>query len=250
MKLTVRRIRPPIAALLAIAALWACQSTASAVFVSSTADAYGVSSTLTSTPVTGGPTVSATILPLYEATSNNPPGSNNTTGPAAFSFPGTLLSVTAGTVTDTATTIPAPTATGTSDIANLFVITAGPLSFAATAIHTTSTVTGDVGAFIASGSTTFTGLNLVVNGVAFNIASPPAPNTTVNLASAGIANATLILNEQILSGDGNTSRGITTNAFHLRYGVGGATTVGGQTIAGDLILGHTSALVNAAGAVP
>jgi len=248
MKLTVRRLRTSAAAVLAFAALWASQSTASAVFVSSTADAFGLSSSLASTPVTGGAPTTANIAPVYEAMSNNPPGSNTVVGPLSFaSAISPVLVVTVNSITDMATTLPAGTANGTSALTGLGLLTAGPISFSATSINTFSMVTGDVGAFTPTAGTTFAGQVLMIMGVAVVIPSSPAPNTPVNLAAAGIPNATLILNEQTLSGNGTTTRGITTNAFDLRFGVGGNTVVGGTTITGQLILGHSSASIIAAG---
>lgn len=43
----------------------------------------------------------------------------------------------------------------------------------------------------------------------------PPPNTSIDLAQLGIANATLVLNEQTTSGDGVTSSTQTSNALHL-----------------------------------
>ena len=47
----------------------------------------------------------------------------------------------------------------------------------------------------------------------------PPPNTAVDLSALGIAGATLILNEQTLSGDGVTSATLTSNALHLTLNV-------------------------------
>ena len=78
MKMSIRAHRPVSAVLLAFAALLAVQSPASAVFVSSTADAYAVSSTLTTS--VAGVVTSAAIPNAFEVMSVNPPGSTLTTG--------------------------------------------------------------------------------------------------------------------------------------------------------------------------
>jgi len=64
--------------------------------------------------------------------------------------------------------------------------------------------------------------------------SLPPPNTSIDLAAQGIAGATLILNEQTISGDGVGWSRMTANAIHLTLDVAGLITA-------DVTVGHTDA---------
>jgi len=64
--------------------------------------------------------------------------------------------------------------------------------------------------------------------------SLPPPNTSIDLAAQGIAGATLILNEQSITGDGTTWSRMTSNAIHLTLDVAGLITA-------DVTVGHTDA---------
>jgi hypothetical protein len=65
----------------------------------------------------------------------------------------------------------------------------------------------------------------------------PPPNTSIDLAALGIANASLVLNEQTISGDGVTSGGLATNALHLSLDA-----VGGL-ISADVVIAHSDSLL-------
>ncbi len=82
--------------------------------------------------------------------------------------------------------------------------------------------------------------NLVVNGVAV---SDPAPNTRMDLPGVGY----VVLNEQIPTGDGVTTSGITVNMIHvvLQQPILGllGQVVGYQTV-GNIIVGSASSGVN------
>ena len=76
--------------------------------------------------------------------------------------------------------------------------------------------------------------NLVVNGVQV---SDPAPNTRMDLPGVGY----VVFKEQIPTGDGVTSSGITVNMIHVvlqQVGLGGAQTTG------NIIVGSASSGVN------
>ena len=75
--------------------------------------------------------------------------------------------------------------------------------------------------------------NLVVNGT--SISSDVAPNTRVDLPGVGY----VVLNEQIPSGDGVTSSGLTVNMIHV---VLLNALTGAQT--GEIIVGSASSSVN------
>jgi len=64
--------------------------------------------------------------------------------------------------------------------------------------------------------------------------SLPPPNTSIDLAAQGIAGATLILNEQSITGDGVDWSRMTSNAIHLTLDVAGLITA-------DVTVGHTDA---------
>ena len=76
--------------------------------------------------------------------------------------------------------------------------------------------------------------NLVVNGVQV---SDPAPNTRMDLPGVGY----VVLNEQIPTGDGVTSSGITVNMIHVvlqQMGLSGVQTTG------NIVVGSASSGVN------
>jgi hypothetical protein len=70
-----------------------------------------------------------------------------------------------------------------------------------------------------------------------NLPSNPPANTSIDLAALGIANASLVLNEQTTSGDGVTSGGLATNALHLSLdAVGGLISADVEIAHGDTLL--------------
>jgi hypothetical protein len=71
-------------------------------------------------------------------------------------------------------------------------------------------------------------LGTAVPGLPLN----PAPNTTIDLGGLGIVGATLILNEQTISGDGVHSLATATNAIHLTIDVA-------QLVTADVIIAHS-----------
>jgi hypothetical protein len=122
------------------------------------------------------------------------------------------------------------------------------LGLGATTIQSQSTASS-VGGLSASGVTIIEGLTLtgsVFNNFTFDSSLFVNPNpNTVLFNALGLS---IILNEQIFSGNGVTSTGITTNAIHIGFNnfVAGA----GLTN-GDIIFGQTRASINAvSGAVP
>jgi len=120
-------------------------------------------------------------------------------------------------------------AQSTSEVEN--VSTAGG---AITADIVTAVATSYFGQFTGGTNTDGTGFtNLVVNGVA--VTTDVAPNTRVDLPGLGYA----ILNEQVPSGDGVTSWGITVNMIHvvLQDALTGLTT-------GEIVIGSASSSVS------
>lgn len=101
-----------------------------------------------------------------------------------------------------------------------------------------ASVSGDFGALIGSGDSTFTNAVLSVSGVNFIIVSNPAPNTVL-FSGGGLD---IVLNEQIVTGDGTSARGIEVNAIHLTM-----TDVPSALglLNGDVIWSHSEASLNA-----
>lgn len=106
-------------------------------------------------------------------------------------------------------------------------------------LGSTAQISGNFGSLAAVGTTTIQNLGLTVSGIPVNLSAyvnvPIAPNTSVNLAALGIANASLILNEQIIAGDQSS---IVVNAFHLNVNVA-------NSIVAQVILGHSQAQMTA-----
>ena len=100
---------------------------------------------------------------------------------------------------------------------------------------------GQSGAFSNADGSTFT--NLTVAGRSFSGDQAVAPNTNVSLPGVGY----VVLNEQIPTGDGVTSSGLTVNMIHVYLqsitggivdpltgqGIGGITTTTGEIIVGS-----------------
>lgn len=84
-----------------------------------------------------------------------------------------------------------------------------------------------------------------------NLESNPAPNTVIDLVSAGVtdmallASLTITLNEQIATGDGSTMTGLTTNAIHIELT---ALDLEGTTgvVESDIIIGQSKSSLTAA----
>ena len=116
------------------------------------------------------------------------------------------------------------------------------LSIDADTVQSTATVQGTCGiALNASGTTNI--VNAVVGGskgAGLSIAANPAPNTEL-LNVAGIR---VVLNEQIPSGNGVTTAGITVRAIHVVLANLSLGTIGGLT--GDIVIGESVASVNCA----
>lgn len=107
------------------------------------------------------------------------------------------------------------------------------INLSATTITSTSSVFGDGNTLSALGSSSLEDLTLSVAGVGnIIVGANPAPNTVV-LNALGIL---IIANEQILGGDGITSRSMTTNALRISI-----STLGGNVVGGDIIIGHSHA---------
>ncbi|NJC05388.1 hypothetical protein GGQ97_001181 [Sphingomonas kaistensis] len=125
---------------------------------------------------------------------------------------------------------------------------AGLFSIGATTIQSQSTASS-LGGLSATGSTTIEGLVIggsVLSGLNINASlfSNPDPNTVL----FDLGGLFIILNEQIMEGDGLTSLGITTNAIRVGFN---NFALGTGVANGNLIIGQSRASVTAAvAAVP
>lgn len=108
------------------------------------------------------------------------------------------------------------------------------ISVTSDAVVSSALVTGDFGALSASGTTMLVNTSISVNGVALVVTAEPSPNTVIfNLGGLSI-----ILNEQVLSGDGISTRGIEVNAIHISFD---NFLFGGGLVNGDVIISHADA---------
>jgi hypothetical protein len=101
-------------------------------------------------------------------------------------------------------------------------------------LSSSATVSGDFGALAATGSSSFTAVQITVNNVTFSLDPNYAANTQV-YNSGGIL---IIANEQIVGGDGISLRTLTTNALRVSLTVAGVVT-------GSVILGQSQAALTA-----
>ncbi|MBA3482399.1 MAG: PEP-CTERM sorting domain-containing protein [Pirellulales bacterium] len=155
--------------------------------------------------------------------------------------------------------------------------TANVFSFDASLITSEAHASGDFGALVATGNSVIIDANGVGDGfltfsvlgvnldVAVDAMGQVAPNTTLNITSALNAllgdslgtdlngQITVILNEQIPTGDGITSAGITVNAIHVLFVNTGAEffnalgiSIGDTNfVTGEIIVAQSHALLNA-----
>lgn len=208
-----------------------------------TSDAYGESVDLTVTPAVGAP-VTVTNGPLPSTGGSAPQSYANTNEVPSTS----VSSMVTGPVLDSntitvnaASTVPASAGvsadTSINDLSTGVGGMAG-LSITADTVESSADVQGPCGGPLTpTGTTTFTNPSAGgAIGTGLIIPENPAPNTVL-LDENGIR---VILNEQILSGDGFSQQTITVNAIHIIFD--GATVLGpAGDLSGDIILGHSSA---------
>lgn len=109
-------------------------------------------------------------------------------------------------------------------------------------ISTQARVEGDYGALTAGGLTRIFDLHVLGQAIDLtghlDASGYVLPNSMIDLNALGLANVTLILNEQIMGGDGSSSRSMTVNAIDLDLN---GYTLLGQVVSADVIIGHASA---------
>lgn len=118
------------------------------------------------------------------------------------------------------------------------LLTPDLLSITSTTIGSSSTSNGAGGILTSFGASTIEDLAITVAGVAISIPANPAPNTALVINVPGVSGISIILNEQIVSGNGTTLTGITTNALRVSLDAVSFGTV--SAINGDIIIGQSS----------
>lgn len=208
--------------------------------------------------------ISLTVSPLLgvaAAVSSGPLASVSGTAPGAYNVSDSLLTlnianlVTAGLLVANASSdvdgsngIKYASADATVNGLGLSILGTLPglsvLNLSATTIQSTASINGDYGSLLASGGTTIEGLSL--NGVTILDLSPPANNVLLDLLGIRI-----VLNEQIASGDGITSKDFAVNALHVSFeNVLGLLDGTLGLINGDIIIGHSEASMMAGPTTP
>jgi hypothetical protein len=85
---------------------------------------------------------------------------------------------------------------------------------------------------------TLGGVEISILGIPVpNIPLNPSPNTGIDLSALGIVGATLVLNEQAITGDGINMSSLSSNALHLTLNVTGVITA-------DVVLGHSDSTLD------
>ena len=214
-----------------------------------TSGSFGVSVGLTVTTLLGtAAAITVPPTPTVAGTSSPPYRLTNTAAWVVASAPALGTGLTTGVLTVTAASEASPTsptdtttASATTNGLAFGLATLVPTSLTATAVRSTATLTGPCGGpLAATGVTALEGATLTVAGVAVTVPVNPAPNTVL----ANTAGVVIVANEQVLTGDGTTSRGLTVNA--LRITLTGVGLPGIGTVSGEIIVSQSRALLTCA----
>jgi hypothetical protein len=266
LRATIVRVRTVITTMLVVGMF--SLSASADVVTSGSSEAYGLSVNLDLTllPILGGVDVKALIGPIAPVTGTAPNTYNSTQTVASLNasggtvLTGSLANALTGIITtDAASTVDgtagSKSASGTAVVNNLNLGVLGGLvggnsllGLTATTITANSTVTGHFGALGAdpSSGATITNLALSILGTSVTIPATIAPNTTLNVNTI-LGGVSIILDEQIISGNGTSGFMLTTNAIDIHFlnvGVSGLGTLNGQ-----IVIDHTEAQLSAS-AVP
>jgi hypothetical protein len=157
----------------------------------------------------------------------------------------------------------AHTTTADASVANVNaqvgVYPSGPpslVSVTASAISSNAQVSGDYGSLTPTGDSTLANANLSVNGFNIDLSAALAASASGSASLTIDANSspllagftgsiTVLLNEQIVTGDGVSSSGITVNAIHVIFNAF-SDNLGIISLNGDLILAQSQAAQAAA----
>ncbi|BBA33914.1 putative uncharacterized protein [Methylocaldum marinum] len=133
-------------------------------------------------------------------------------------------------------------ASASASVLDIGIGALGLISLNLEAVASTASVSGDFGALAAAGETTLAGAALSIAGTPIALIDIPAPNTVVDLSVLGLVGVSLLLNEQILTGDGVSNLGLAVNAIHLSFN---AFVLGIASLTGDIIISHAQAQIAA-----
>jgi len=193
-----------------------------------------------------GPGINIDLGPVSTASGNAPPdySDSDTVLSTGLSTGQTGNILSTGVLATSASSVIAndnTSADATVDNLSLSVVGALQLlSIGADTVVSTADVSGDCG----TGSLTATGATTIENGsaggtlgIGLTISSSPPPNfELINLLGIRV-----VLNEQIVTGDGVTSRGITVNAIHVDLTNTVLSLLG--VLSGDIIIAQSQAQV-------
>lgn len=234
--------------------LFGISSVGHALAIGGSSSSYGESVNLTLTVPALGSNMVANSNPQPVSSGTSPGPYNDSDSAASSSAVGTFsvfgeVSLTTGLlITNAASDISgatgAKTSSADSTVANsvlnillgTHLIGFDLLKLTASEIQSSSVITGDFNALTAVGSTSLA--NAFLNN-SLLLSANPAPNTHVDvLGLLGLAGVNLILNEQILTGDGLTNRGLEVNAIHIGFT---DFALGLNVLNGDIIIAHSEA---------
>jgi hypothetical protein len=266
LRATIVRVRTVITTMLGVGMF--SLSASADLATSGSSDAYGLSVNLDLTllPILGGADVKALIGPEVPVSGTAPNTYNSTLTLASLNasggtvLTGSLANALTGIITTDATsnvdgTAGSKSASGTAVVNNLSLGVLGGLvggnsllGITATTITANSTVTGHFGALGVdpSSGATLTNLAISILGTSVTIPASITPNTTLNVNTI-LGGVSIILDEQIVSGNGTSGLMLTTNAIDIHFlnvGVSGLGILNGQ-----IVIDHTDAQLSAS-AVP
>lgn len=240
---TGRRAALLIACFLFVAAPAAAQSSASS-------SAYGAAVGMTLLPLLGaGIPIDLPAQPVAQG--SGPPSysdgpyqtlsvnvSTPLTGPILST--GALVAFTVSDVPDNASTASVAEIDGLSlNLAGLVPL----LTLSASTITSNANISGDCGAFAADGDSVIEDAQ-VGGTLGLGLVLPQNPQP--NLVLLDLLGLRVIVNEQILTGDGVTSLGLAVNALRVELDV---SILGIGALSGEIVLGHSEAYVECSGAV-
>jgi hypothetical protein len=199
-------------------------------------------------PLVGNVAVTSGPLPISSGTAPGPYTDHDTAASASVSALGLvslgtgLLDTHANSTIDGLAGAKSAAADATVDNVGLNIF-AGLLGLTADEVQSTASITSGFNSLNAVGSTTLTNAALSSLLTSVGLGASPAPNTHVDvLGLFGLTGVSLILNEQIQTGDGVNGLGLAVNAIHLGF-INFAS--GLNVLNGDIIISHSEVQVQA-----
>lgn len=244
------------------------------------ASAFGVDANVGLSATVGGVGVNATLSagPFPTASGAAPPAFNNTNSAASASASASIgglgvvgslstsiLNVNAQSNVDGTAGAKTTSASATVNDLAVSLSTGNPLfpsllNLGATIVQSTAQVSGNFGALTPTGTTTILGagvggsaslsvLGVDITALVFGAGSVnPAPNTTVTindftLGGPGVltGSITVVLNEQIVTGNGSSTSGITVNAIDITFNNFSSAVFGPITLSGNILVSQSQA---------